>query len=288
MRTLGRIAGRMLAAASVAVPVTVAMAQEPPASQPSEAASAAEAPVSTPSAMTDGARLSQAVRYYQLGERDEARRILATLVVSASANVATRQSARVYLAEILIVDGDIEGARGFLRQVLREDPTYTVDVFRHTPEVAGELVYVKALMVPVKPEPSSPPPPDRVVVTRPLSVWSPFGRYHFANDRPVRGLVYLTGVTSSAVASGFLFGMVHGNRTYKVNDTVLQSPEELQVRSSRRAQWVATGLFYGFWGVSIIDAQVHWRTVGLRASALPAAGRTNGVPGGQLEVKGAF
>jgi hypothetical protein len=122
----------------------------------------------------------------------------------------------------------------------------------------------------------------------PLSVWSPFGRYHFANDRPVRGLVYFTGVTSSAVASGFLFGMVHGNRTYKVNGTVIQTPEELEVRSNRRAQWVATGLFYGFWGASIIDAQVHWRTVGLRASALPPADRNSRLPSGQLEVTGAF
>jgi len=239
--------------------------------------------------MSDEARLDQAVRYYQLGERDEARRILAALVVAPTLSADLRQDARVYLAEILLVDGDKEGARGFLKQVLREDPAYTIDLFRHTPEVAGEFDYVKALLAPVGPPEEPPPPTDPVIITMPTSVWSPFGRYHFAHRRPVRGLIYFTGVTTTAVASGFMWGMVHGERRYFVDDTVAQTLDELNLRQLRWVQWSATGAFYAFWGASVIDAQIHWRKVGMKAAVKPTVGAMRGgPPTGGLRLTGTF
>ena len=279
MRTTAGLAGPLLAVVlGGTIAGAPARAQDPPPSDPGPS-----------TAMSHEARLDQAVRYFQLGERDEARRILASLVVSTGLSAQLRQDARVYLAEILLVDGDIEGARGFLRQVLREDPSYTVDPFRHTPEVAGEFDYVKALVTPVEPPEETPPPNNTVIVTMPLSVWSPFGRYHFAQGRPVRGLVYLSGVTSTAVVSGFLFGIVHGNREYLVSTTVGQTVDELDLRSTRRAQWVATGLFYGFWGASVIDAQVHWRKVGVKAAVQPTAtADRDGTVHGGLQLRATF
>lgn len=245
----------------------------------------AEAP---PQAMTDQARLEQAVRYYQLGERDEARHILAALVVAPGLDAALRQDARVYLAELLVFDGDVEGARDFLKQVLLEDPDYAIDPFRHAPEVTGEFDYVKALFTPVRPPDE--PPPAAVVVTMPLSVWSPFGRYHFAEGRPVRGLVYFTGVTASAAASGFLWGLTHADRRYLTRsaEPAYESLDELDLRSLRRAQWTATGLFYGFWGASVIDAQVHWRNVGMKAAVQPSVGSVDGRAAPGLRVHGTF
>ncbi len=208
-------------------------------------------------------RLDQAVRYYQLGERDEARHLLAALLVDEGLSEGLRQEARVYLAELLIVDGDLDGARGFLEQVIVTDPHFVIDRFRHTPEVAGEFDYVKA----TQPAPvDRTPPPEPVVVTMPLSVWSPFARYHFTQGRTARGLVYLAGTTSSAVVSGMLHGILIADRRYFTD-----RPQELAALNQRvAAQRIATGVFYGFWGASVIDAQVHWRRTGVHAALKPA------------------
>ena len=260
----------------------VVQAQDAPESE-------ALTPVVESSDMTDQARLDQAVRYFQLGERDEARHILAALVVTPGLSSQLRQESRVYLAELLLVEGDIERARDFLEQVLAEDPAFTIDLFRHTPEVAGEFDYVRALRLPVDAKPDPAPPAQPVLVTMPLSVWNPFARYHFMNDRPVRGLVYFTGFTTTAVASGFLWGLVHADRRYRVGLGTQQTADELQLRSLRRAQWGATGLAYGFWATSIIDARMHWRKVGMKATVSPAVSHNDasGMYGG-LQLHGSF
>jgi len=237
--------------------------------------------------MTYEARLQQAVRYYQLSERDEARHVLAALVVDRDISLELRQQARVYLAEILLVDGNTEEARGFLGQVLQAEPDFIIDRFRHTPEVSGEFDYVKALLA--TPTPDRPPdgselpPPQPIVLTMPLTVWSPFGRYHFANGRGGRGLVYFAGVTGSAVVSGFLGGLLLADHGYKPD-------EEAALRSRRRAQWISTGMFYGVWGASVIDAQIHWRKNSVNVRVEPSLGfaPTSIGPTPALQVAGSF
>ncbi|HCH66667.1 MAG: hypothetical protein CL927_13010 [Deltaproteobacteria bacterium] len=247
------------------------------------------APVIQSSEMTHEARLEQGVRYFQLGERDEARRILAALVVTPGLPAPLRQESRVYLAELLLVEEDVDRARDFLEQVLTEDPNYTIDLFRHTPEVAGEFDYVRALRLPVAPIEPTAAAPQPVLVTMPMSVWNPFARYHFVHDRPVRGLVYLTGFTTTAVASGFLWGLVHADRRYRVGLGDRQTLDELDLRSLRRLQWGATGLVYGFWATSVIDARTHWRKVGMNASLSPSVSRLDGGSvAGAVRVQGTF
>ncbi len=240
-------------------------------------------------AISPEARLEQAIRYYQMGDRDEARRILAALVVTPNLSAELRQESRVYLAELLMVENDSARAREFLEQVLREDPTYTIDPFRHTPEVAGEFDYVKALLAPVQPPDEPPPPVETVLVTMPLSVWSPFGRYHFSQGRPIRGLIYFTGFTTTAVGSGFLFGLTHADRRYPVGATV-GTDEADAVFAMRRTQWVLTGLCYGIWATSIIDARVHWRKVDMKASLQPEVGfrQADGGLQGSLALRASF
>ena len=236
--------------------------------------------------MTDAARLQQAVRYYQLGERLEARHVLAALVVDPDISGELRQAARVYLAEILLVDGNTAEARGFLEQVLREDPAYVIDRFQHTPEVAGEFDYVKAMLVKptVEPAPDKPSPPSPIVLTMPMSVWSPFARYHFSNGRTGRGLLYLGGVTGSAVVSTFLHALWVADRQYQTAD------KEAILRGRRRAQWISTGAFYGFWTASVVDAQVHWRKSTVRLRVQPSIGMAPGSDGvaPALQVAGTF
>jgi len=237
--------------------------------------------------MTHEARMQQAVRYYQLGERVEARHVLAALVVDAGISLELRQQARVYLAEILLVDGNTAEARGFLEQVLLAEPDFVIDRFRHTPEVAGEFDYVKALLAKPPPDGNPDPPPDPpqpIVLTMPMSVWSPFGRYHFANGRAGRGLVYLTGVTGSAVASSFLHALWIADRSHETPE------EEAALRGRRRAQWISTGVFYGFWGASVIDAQVHWRKNSVNLRVQPSVGFAPGADGATpaLRVAGTF
>ncbi len=262
---------------------------------PSTPASAQDAPqgevlpVADDAAMSSQARLEQAVRYYQLGERDEARRLLAALVVTPDLAADLRQESRVYLAELLMVEGDVDRARDFLEQVLVEDPAFTIDLFRHTPEVAGEFDYVKALRFPVPPAGDSAPAVEPVLVTMPMSVWNPFGRYHFTQGRPVRGLVYFAGFTTSAVTSGFLWGFVHADRRYRVGLSARQTTDERQLRNLRRVQWVATGACYGFWATSVVDARLHWRKVGMKASVQPSVTRTDtGDLQGVLAIRGTF
>jgi hypothetical protein len=245
--------------------------------------------VSDDDGTTNEARLEQAVRYYQLGERDEARRLLAALVVTPGLPPELRQKSRVYLAELLMVEGDVDRARDFLEQVLVEDPSYTIDLFRHTPEVAGEFDYVKALRFPVPPVEQDIPVVEPLLVTMPMSVWNPFGRYHFTQGRPVRGFVYFAGFTTSAVTSGFLWGFVHADRRYRVGLSARQTSDELQLRNLRRIQWAATGMAYGFWATSVIDARLHWRKVGMKASVRPSLTRTDtGDLQGMLAVQGSF
>jgi hypothetical protein len=192
----------------------------------------------------------------------------------------------VYLAEILLVDGNTAEARGFLEQVLLQEPEYVIDRFQHTPEVAGEFDYVKALMAkpPVEPPPDDPPPPTPIVLTMPMSVWSPFGRYHFAQGRTGRGLLYLGGVTTSAVLSTFLHALWVADREYQTAE------KEAVLRGRRRVQWTSTAAFYGFWGASVIDAQVHWRKSTVKLRVKPSVGLAPGGAGAApaLQVAGTF
>lgn len=244
---------------------------EPTTSQPAsfepESPSSAATQGSVAPSMTPRAKLQQAVRYYQMGERVEARRVLATLVVSESVPPRVRQEARIYLAELLLVEGEVAESRGFLRQVLAEDPDFAIDRFRHSPEVVGEFDYVKAQMVEVRP-PEPEPEPEPVVLTTPLSAWSPFGRYHFTHGRPGRGLFYLSSVTASAVVSGVSFGVLYSDRS------------EVPAFYSRRwVQWSSTTLFWGMWTASTIDAHVHFRKSGAQAVVSPAVGLAPGPSG---------
>jgi class 3 adenylate cyclase len=83
-------------------------------------------------------RLDEAVRAYQVGQREEARRLLVDLVLAPPPGDPTLLlEARIYLGELLYTEGDEEGARRFFEQVLQIDPLYIIDPFRHPPDITS-------------------------------------------------------------------------------------------------------------------------------------------------------
>ena len=217
-------------------------------------------------------RLDAAWRNYQLGKRELARTELAELVTDASVDdLAIRQQARIYLGELLFVQDDEEGARRFFEQVLQEDPNYTIDPFRHPPEVVGFFTYVRSYVVPIA------PPVDPVVAVQyprpPISTWGPFGTYHLTHQAPRRGSLYLVGGLATAATSLILFGMLQSDRTYGDNEDA----EYLRLRRLKAVQYSATGSFYVLWSVSIYDANSHWqrnrKPLGRETPTLSLSGR---------------
>ncbi len=207
-----------------------------------------------PTPLTARQRLDTAWRNYQLGKRELARTELAELVTDTDVeDLAIRQQARIYLGELLYVQDDEEGARRFFEQVLHEDPDYTIDPFRHPPDVVGFFTYVRSYVVPIA------PPVDPVGTLQypraPISTWGPFGAYHLTHHAPRRGSLYLVGGLATAATSVILFGVLQSDRTYGDDEEA----EFLRLRRLKAAQYSATGSFYVLWTVSVYDANSHWR-----------------------------
>jgi len=237
-----------------------------------ETSTSSEVPSSEEVSPTAQERLDAAWRNYQLGKRELARTELAELVTDAGIDdLAIRQQARIYLGELLYVQDDEEGARRFFEQVLQEDPNYTIDPFRHPPDVVGFFTYVRSYVVPIT-TPVDPPGPIQYPRT-PVSTWAPFGAYHLTHQAPRRGTLYLVGGLATAATSLILFGALEKDRTYAEGEDA----EYLRLRRLKAAQYSATGSFYVLWSVSVYDANNHWlrnrRPLGEETPVLSVSGR---------------
>ena len=221
--------------------------------------------------------LDRAVRLYQLGRFDEAKSLLAQLVLEeAGVEAAVRQTARVYLAELLFTEGDRGGAEIFFRKALAEDPTLQLDPFRHPPDVIGFFNYVRAL-ADAERVPAEPPPPEPVAAPPalqpvPLTVWMPLGVYHFQEGLPARGATWLTTQAALFGFSFVSFGLLVADHTAPTGSAELTRLQNL--RTANRVTAVASA---GVWALSVVDAQLHWRRThprpqAVRVGAAPAAG----------------
>lgn len=101
--------------------------------------------------------LQSAIRSYQLRQRDQAIQQLAALALDEDAPHYIRQEARIYLAEDRFFQDDREGADGFFEQVVRAEPGYQIDRFRHPPDVCAQFDLVRATVLPTLLQPSLPP-----------------------------------------------------------------------------------------------------------------------------------
>ena len=196
---------------------------------------------------------------------------------------ALRQEARVYLGEVLYLKQDQEAARRVFERVLTIDPTYRIDPFRHPPDVCGFFETIRAYVEPNKPVEVTTPGP---VPPLPPLGYMGFGVYQLQHGRTAIGAIMLATQTVTGVLSIIEFGDLLGDRRYDPEE----SSELSALKRKQVTQWTSTGLFYGIWGWSILDAGRHWRAnIGVRPST-PAneTRRPLPPPGIQLQVSGHF
>ncbi len=203
-------------------------------------------------------QLKEAVQRYQLGEFEAALASLADLVVAPNISESLRREARVYMAELLLTQGDREGAELFFRKVLSEDRTAELDPFRHPPDVIGFFQYVKAKLDAEVPAPQAASPvtaaPPAPVPRAPWTTAVPFGAYHFSQRRPIGGTAWF--FTHAA-----LIGTSAVTLTLLATDN--GAPAELQryddYLAVRRANWVSSGLAVAALAGYYVDVGLHWK-----------------------------
>jgi tetratricopeptide (TPR) repeat protein len=215
-------------------------------------------------------RLSEAIQAYQRGDRETALAVLSELANDpAIQGTDARLQALIYLGEVHFVQGNEQWARQFFEQVIKTDPRYVLDPFRHPPDVASFFHQVKLTMdlSGLEPEP--------IPIRPPRNAWSPLAIYHFKQGRTGRAWLYggtqVIAGTSSIILASILLGKHDwsiGGIPYEEGDSeALASIQRLQ-----QANLVSFLGFYGAWGLSVVDAQRHWQARRLEASqsALPA------------------
>ena len=193
--------------------------------------------------------LNAAVQDYQMGERPSALQTLLSITSDPEYPQSIQQEARIYIAEILLVEDNTEGARNYFIEVLDVDPNYSIDRFRHPPEVCMEFDFANAQW-----RQRQPLPP----ISRRTSSWSkfaPFAIYHFQTDQQGKG-VALSGLqVGTAITSVVLFNYLRQNPGYNQTDLTEQSRLET-ILTAQRASAIG---FYSLWLISSIDAQRNWQ-----------------------------
>lgn len=207
-------------------------------------------PPELPRIQTPAEKLEEAVLNYQTNRHGLAMQQLAILSIDPDIDASVRQDARVYLGELLYIQGDTEGAKQLFEQVLIEDSGYEIDRFRHPPDVCGHFEYVRTYIVPT----STPTPPAMVIRPLPPAGYAPFAVYQFKHTTSSRWPLFL-GQIGFGVSSAALFGVLLSNRSYLETDTAAQQ----RVTALRATQFTATAGFYGIWLLSGLEARRHWR-----------------------------
>jgi len=193
-------------------------------------------------------RLELAVRAYQSGQYEEARTSLALLVNDPGvSDVALRQQARIYLGEILYVQGQEDAAFKVFESVLIEAPDFRIDPFRHPPDVCGFFEVVRASIHATDTLP--PPRPTQSL----KGTWTGFGAWQRTHGQPVLGNLLLTGQVVLGLTSAATFAILA--RDHQV---IIGSADEARTEAIRIVQWTSTA---GFWGL------YTWGTLSARHQA---------------------
>jgi len=265
---------------------------EAPAVAPEEAPAVAPSAPSTPMDWSDldelpakspATRLEEAVSIYQTGKIHEAQGLLASLANDETySDPELRQRVRVYLGEVLYRQQDQEAARRVFELVLTADPDFRIDPFRHPPDVCGFFETIRAYIRPSESQSNirGPIPP------LPMIGYMGFGIYQLRHNRPGLGAIMLAGQSVAGVLSAIEFAGLLEDRGYNID----VEGDEASVLRRRAIQWSASGVFYGIWAWSVLDAGKHWRaTVAVRPQRQggETPGRSDPV-GLQLRLSGPF
>lgn len=204
------------------------------------------------------------MRTYQAGRHEDARNALALLVNDEGvADIALRQQARVYLGEVLYVQGEQEAAFKAFELVLTEDPSFRIDPFRHPPDVCGFFEVVRASITPIQDlrPPLDPLPPPRF----PAIGYMGFGLYQLREGQAAMGTLLLSGQVICGAISVVDFGLLVADRRYIETD-------DLAKAAMQRRLWTQWGTTAGFWGLHVwgtLDARADWRQRAPLTASLP-------------------
>ncbi|MBN1337628.1 MAG: hypothetical protein JXB39_16875 [Deltaproteobacteria bacterium] len=190
-------------------------------------------------------RLEDALRHHLAGDHEQARVALVDLLNDDRVtDREIRIRARVYLGEVLFVEGNRDASWDAFAALLEDDPRYRLDPYEHPPDVMAFFETVRA----ARAEGRATLPAAGVPARVPLLAYAPFGAWQIANQEPWTGWTLATVQVASGVASLWLLADLtesHETRDPEVYDTM---------RLKRRLSWTATAVFYGAWLVGGIDA----------------------------------
>jgi tetratricopeptide (TPR) repeat protein len=195
--------------------------------------------------------LNEAVQLYQMGERTDALQGFLSISTDPSYPVSIQQESRIYMAEIMLLEGNIDGARRTFYEVLEINPNYNIDRFRHPPEICTEFDYTNAQWKQRQPVQSGPLLPTAPTLIR----FVPFGIYQLQQNQKWKGLVYSGLQVGTAITSLTLFGYLQQNPGYNQNDL----DEKARLESILTIQRASAIGFYTLWLMSSIDAQRSWQ-----------------------------
>jgi hypothetical protein len=130
--------------------------------------------------------LNQAVQFYQMSDRTEAMQRFLSISMNDSYPESVKQEARIYMAEILLMEGNADGAKIFIQDTLNYNFDYQIDRFRHPPEICDFFDETKAIMPQIKPNKEN---PIEVRTYLPTSIFLPLGVHQIRRKQYLRGVV---------------------------------------------------------------------------------------------------
>lgn len=233
---------------------TLSNAQTPESAPVKKDIDSASDPTIIAASQTPEERLNAAVRTYQTGRLTAGRDAFSALADETSyTNPFVRQQARVYLGEVFYMLGEQENARRIFEGILTVDANYTIDPFRHPPDVCGFFETIRTYIRPTTPPDVREKTPQP---TLPAIGYLGFGLYQLRYGRTKRGAVLLAGQTITGLLSVAMMASLYIDRS----STTASMADKASVSQRRAIQWTTTGAFYGFWAVGTYDAAKHWRT----------------------------
>ncbi len=195
--------------------------------------------------------LNEAVQQYQMGDRPTALQLLLAITEDPNYPQSIQLEARIYIAEILLMEGNTQDAQRYFQEVLTINPNYNIDRFRHPPEVCTEFDFVLAQWR----QRTSVAPTKPAKQNETWKRFAPFGIYQFQQGSALKGIVFSTLQVGTAITSVALFNHLVQNPGYNYTDLDEKARLE-KVLTIQRASAVA---FYSAWIVSSLDAQRSWQ-----------------------------
>ncbi|MFH1466453.1 MAG: hypothetical protein ABIO70_18865 [Pseudomonadota bacterium] len=203
-------------------------------------------------------RFVEAIRAYRAGEHARAVQGLTALLIDPRVqNRDLRISARVYLGEILLSDGNQQAAWDAFRVILVDEPDHHLDPYEHPPDVVEFFETVRAATIAMGPDAPPPGPEPEPPEIRPL----PTGAYLGFGLHQLRQGRILAGSLLAAGEVGLLAGtFATGIPLYLDHETYDEAHEYPALKRARALNWSLGGAFAVLWAVGVSEASLQWRS----------------------------